>query len=84
MEHNENLVKEHFQRMTPERRQKSKGHYEKLLLIESGNYTPGIYPIEHKLSGRQRPYPSTMPWMVTAWKNGLRLLNEVILNESTN
>jgi hypothetical protein len=52
--------------------------FEKLLLIESGNYNPGVYPIGHKLSGRLRPYPGKMPWMFEAWTNGLRLLNEII------
>lgn len=71
-------VKRFFRSLTDKKREEWKLNYENRLLIESGKYIPGVYPIGHKLSGRQMPYPSIMPWMVEAYKSGLRLLNEVI------
>lgn len=77
------LVKEFFNRMSPERQQKQKELYEHLILRHSGKTISEPYPISHKLYGKSRPEPDTMPWMLPAYMNGLRIINEVI-NQNTN
>lgn len=68
-------VREFFLRLTPERRQQWKKRYEKLLDTEQG----ADRRIIKSYDGRERSINITkMPWMISAWENGLKILNELI------
>lgn len=79
---NDEQVREYFRRMPDDKKQQKKELYEHLILLHSGKVGSLPYPITHKLYGKSRPAPDTMPWMLPAYMNGLKLLNEVLTNNT--
>lgn len=62
-----------FERMTSERRGLWKKQYERLIAIEEGTL-----PVEFNKITKKPIEHTRMPWMLNAWKMGLKSLNKVI------
>jgi hypothetical protein len=78
IEEMEKGVRRFFERLTPEQRERWKRGYETKLAIIAGTYVPPINPVTKK----QKPYHEKFEWMKGPWQEGLRILNEVIEQES--
>lgn len=71
-------AKDFFRGLSPIARMNWKKSYEQHLAIENDTYQPRVYPLSHKLAGKQMPMPAKMPHMKKHYEKGLQAVTEVM------